>query len=99
MKSTSIRDRLALEMNSCLQGTHVPEWMTKGKTTLIQKDPLAGTSPKQLQTHNLPTDDVENLNTTNKGIDFSTRLQVADCSLRNRKNAAKSPEARESYFT
>ena len=31
-------------MNRCLQGAHVPEWMTKGRTTLIQKtqtkDPL-----------------------------------------------------------
>ena len=35
--STFIHDRLALEMNKCLQTAHVPEWMTKGKTTLIQK--------------------------------------------------------------
>ena len=38
-------DRLALEMNRCLQRAHVPEWMTKRKTTLIQKDPLKGTAP------------------------------------------------------
>ena len=37
--------RLALEMNRCLQDAHVPEWMTKGKTTLIQKDPSKGTAP------------------------------------------------------
>ena len=43
-KFTSIHDRLALEMNKCLLGAHVPEWMTKGKTTLIQKDPLKGTA-------------------------------------------------------
>ena len=36
---TSIHDRLALGMNKCLQTAHVPEWMTKGRTTLIQKDP------------------------------------------------------------
>ena len=42
---TSVHDRLALEMNICLQGTHVPEWMIKGKTTLIQKDPLKRTAP------------------------------------------------------
>ena len=36
-KFTSIHDRLALEMNRCLQDAQVPEWMTKGKTTLIQK--------------------------------------------------------------
>ena len=34
-KFTSIHDRSALEMNRCLQGAHVPEWITKGKTTLI----------------------------------------------------------------
>ena len=32
-------------MNRCLQGAHVLEWMTKGKTTLIQKNPFKGTSP------------------------------------------------------
>ena len=45
-KFTSIHDRLALEMNRCLQGAHVPEWMTKGNTTLIHKDPNKGTTPK-----------------------------------------------------
>ena len=44
-KFTTIHDRLALEMNKCLQEAHVPEWMTKGRTTLIQKDPLKGTTP------------------------------------------------------
>ena len=44
-KLTSIHGRLALEMNRCLQDAHVPEWMTKGKTTLIQKDPSKGTAP------------------------------------------------------
>ena len=37
-KYTSIHGRLALEMNRCLQGVQIPEWMTKEKTTLIQKD-------------------------------------------------------------
>ena len=40
----SIHDRLALVMNKCLQTAHVPEWMTKGRTTLIQKDPKKGTA-------------------------------------------------------
>ena len=44
-KFTSIHDRLALEMNRCLQGTQVPECMTKENTTLIQKDPSKGTAP------------------------------------------------------
>ena len=32
-------------MNRYLQGEHVPEWMTKGKTTLIQKDVRKETVP------------------------------------------------------
>ena len=32
-------------MNRCQQGAPVPEWMTKGKTTLIQKDPSKRTAP------------------------------------------------------
>ena len=31
-------------MNRCLQDAQVPDWMTKGKTTLIQKDPSKGTA-------------------------------------------------------
>ena len=54
--------------------------------------------PKQLLNHNLTTGDVENINSTNKGR-FTTRWQAADCSLRNRKDASKDPEAQESYFT
>ena len=44
-KFTSVHDRLALEMNKCLQTAHVPECMTKGRTTLIQNDPNEGTAP------------------------------------------------------
>ena len=32
-------------MNRCLQDAQVPDWMAKGKTTLIQKDPSKGTAP------------------------------------------------------
>ena len=42
-KFTSIHDRL--EMNRCLQGAQVPEWMTKGKKTLIQKGLSNRTAP------------------------------------------------------
>ena len=45
-KSTSIYNRLGLEMSRCLQVAHGLEWMTKGKTTLIQKDPLKETVQK-----------------------------------------------------
>ena len=44
-KFTPIHDRLALEMNKCLQTAHVLEWMTKGKTTLTQKDPNKEIAP------------------------------------------------------
>ena len=44
-KSPSVHGILALEMNRCLQGAQVPNWMTKVKTTLIQKDPSKGTAP------------------------------------------------------
>ena len=54
-KFTSIHSRLALEMNRCLQGAQVPDWMTKGKTTLIQKDPSKGTAPNNyIQITSLP---------------------------------------------
>ena len=39
-------------------------------TTLIQKDPSKRTDPKQLKTHNLPTANVENINSTKKGRDL-----------------------------
>ena len=40
-KFTSIQGRQALEMNRCLQGAQIPDWMT----TLIQKVPSKGTAP------------------------------------------------------
>ena len=38
-KFSSFHGWLALEMNRCLQGPQVPEWMTKGTTTSIQNHP------------------------------------------------------------
>ena len=32
-------------MNRCLQGTQVPDGITKGEATLIQNDPSKGTAP------------------------------------------------------
>ena len=32
-------------MNRCWQGAQVPDWMTKEKTTLVQKYPSKGTAP------------------------------------------------------
>ena len=66
-KFTSIHDRWEQEINRYLQRSHVPEWLTKGSTILIQKDPGKGT-PKQLYTHNLPTE--ENIDSKNKGRDL-----------------------------
>ena len=43
-KLTSIHDRLTTEMNKCILKTEIPEWTTKGKTTLIQKDPIKRTA-------------------------------------------------------
>ena len=69
-----------------------------------RKDPIGpkGTKqsnrPKQLQTDNLPTDDVENVNNTNKGKKLQLLL-AAVCFLRNRKDAVKDPEAQQNYFT
>ena len=48
-KFTSIHYRLPTEMNKCRQKTEIHEWMTKGRTTLIPKDPpLQRNRPKQL---------------------------------------------------
>ena len=69
-KFTSIHDRRALEVNRCFQGARVSVWMTKGKTTLIQKDPSKGTASNKYRPITLPTDDVENINTTNQRRDL-----------------------------
>ena len=66
-KFTSIQDRLALEMNRCLQRSHLPEWMTKSKDHIDPKGPKQTNRPKQLQTQNFFTDDVKNIHSTNKG--------------------------------
>ena len=34
-------------MNRCLKETDTPEWITKGKTILIQKDPRKGIAPNK----------------------------------------------------
>ena len=45
-KFNSIHGRLALGIKRCLQRAEVSEWMTKGETTLIQKNLSKGTVPK-----------------------------------------------------
>ena len=57
-------------MNRCLQRAHVPEWMTKRNTILIQKVTKQRNCLGQLQTYNQPTDHVENIKSTNKRSDL-----------------------------
>ena len=38
-KYTSLYEWLAIKMNRCREETCIPEWMTKTKTFIIQKDP------------------------------------------------------------
>ena len=66
-KFTFTHDRLVIEMNRRLEVTDISEWMTKGKTNSIAKDPPLKKEP---QTHNVSTDDVENTNGTNQGGDL-----------------------------
>ena len=39
---TSLHTRIANNLQSCLDTGNVPDWMTKGRTTLIMKDPEKG---------------------------------------------------------
>ena len=97
-KFTSIHDRQALEMNKCLQGAQVPGWMTKGKTTLIQKDPSKGITPNNYRPIIcLPV--MRKISTTQirEGIYYS--LTSCGLFLRSRKDAVKHSEAQQSYFT
>ena len=49
-------------------------WMDDQRKDYINsKGPKQRNCPKQLQTHNLPTNDVENTNSTNKGKDLRSR--------------------------
>ena len=38
----SIHNRLAVQLNECLNGGSMPDWMTKGRTVLVMKDVLKG---------------------------------------------------------
>ena len=85
-------------MDRCLQGALVPDWMTKGNTTLIQKEPSKGTDSNNyrpiiclpmmwgIQTIQIREKNYYSL--TSHGL-----------FLTNRKDAAKGPEAQENYFT
>ena len=57
--------------------------------------PMQRNRPKQLQTHNLPTDDVKNINSTNKGRDLllTNKLQIVPW------EKERMPQRIQSYFT
>ena len=58
------------------------------KDHIVSKRPSNGNCYKQLQTHNVPTYDVENTNGTNKERSIFNK-QAADCSLGNWKSAIR----------
>ena len=53
-KFTSIHEKLEIEMNRYLRETNMPQWITKEKTTLIQKDPQKRTVPNNYRPICLP---------------------------------------------
>ena len=69
------------------------------KDHIDPEGPTHWNRPRQLQTHNLPTDDVEKINITKKGRDLLLANKTQIVPWGNRKDAAKDPEAQESYFT
>ena len=86
-KFTYIHDRLALEMNKCQQSAHVSEWMTKGRTKLIQKEPNKGTTLNNYGPITfLPM--MWKILTAQIRKELFYWLKAADCSLTNRKDAA-----------
>ena len=94
-KFTSIHDRLALEMNRCLQDAQVPDWMTKGKTILIQKDPNKGTAPNNYRP-------ITCLPMMWKILTAQIREEIYYSLISrgmNRKEVAKDPEAQQNYST
>ena len=42
---TALHERLVVQLNAVLEHSHVPEWMTSGRTFLILKDPEKGNEP------------------------------------------------------
>ena len=78
-------------MNICLQDAQPREWMTKGKTTLIQKDPSEGTAPNNYRP-------ITCLRIMWKILTAQIREKIY-YSLTNRKDAAKNPEAQLNYST
>ena len=84
-------------MNRCLLVAHVPEWMTKVKISLIQKDPLKGTAPNNYG-HITCQPMKWKILTVQITEEIYYSLTSHGLFLRNRKDSTKGPEAQESYF-
>ena len=69
------------------------------KDHIVPKGPKQRNHSNQLQTHNLPTDDVENINSTNKEKDFLLANKPQIVPWEAKKDTAKDPEAQQNYFT
>ena len=84
-------------MNNIIQKTEIPEWMTKGKTTLIQKDPLKGTAPANYR----PMAYLPMMWETLKAqIREKIYNSLISCRIfpTNRKDAAREPEIHTTYY-
>ena len=92
----SIHDRLALELSRCQQEASMPEWMTKGKTTLISKEPPKRDHPEQL-TNNMFIYDVENPD-RRKEKKSIIRVNAADYFRKNRKDITGEQEELINYI-
>ena len=75
-KFISIHDRLAIEMNRYQNGLPRTRMEDQRKDHIDPKGLTQGNCLIQLQTHNLPPDDVENINSTNNGRDLLTNRRL-----------------------
>ena len=68
------------------------------KDHIDPKGPKQKNRSKQLQTHNLPTNDLENISCTNKGRDLilAKKPRIVPWGT---EDCCKDPEAQPSYFT
>ena len=87
--SPPIHDRITLETNRCLQITQVPERLTR-ENHIVPKGTKQRNCSEQLQTDNLPTDDVENIN-----------YLLTNCGLfpEEQKGVTKVPGVEQNYLT
>ena len=97
-KFTSIHDRLALAMNKCLQRAPVPEWMTKERTIMSQKDPNKGTATNNYRLITcLPM--MWKILSAQKREDIYYLLTSHGLFPDELRGCCKVPEAQQSYFT